>query len=72
MAAKQGIEATVHLELYVDRKGLIRRIDVLDDPGYGFAEMAVRAFDGITCTPARLKGQSVAVRLRFPVRFRLK
>jgi len=72
LAAKQGIEATVYLELFVDENGKIRKITVLKDPGYGFAEAAVNALSGITCVPAKDQGRAVAVRFRYPVRFTLK
>lgn len=71
LAARQGIEAVVYLELYIDEQGRVRRVNVLKDPGYGFAEAAVRAVTGVTCTPAKAGGHSVAVRFRFPVRFSL-
>jgi protein TonB len=72
LAAKQGIEATVYLELLIDAAGKIRKVTVLKDPGYGFAEAAVTALAGIVCTPAMIDGQAVAVRFRYPVRFALK
>jgi protein TonB len=72
LAAKQGIEANVFLELFIDDTGKIRKITVLKDPGYGFAQAAIAALSGIACTPAMVDGQPVAVRFRYPVRFTLK
>jgi TonB family protein len=72
LAAKEGIEATVYLELFIDQAGNIRKISVLKDPGYGFAEAAIQAFAGIVCQPALVEGHSVAVRFHYPIRFRLK
>jgi protein TonB len=72
LAAKQGIEATVYLELLIDDAGKIRKITVLKDPGYGFAEAAVAALSGLVCGPAKVEGRAVAVRYRYPVRFALK
>ena len=69
MAMKQGIEGVVYLELFIDENGNIRRINVLKDPGYGFAEAAVAALDGVTCKPALVNDKPVAVRFRYPVRF---
>lgn len=71
MALRQNIEAVVYLELYIDSEGLIRKIQILKDPGHGFAEAAVAALEGIQCSPARANGTSVAVRFRYPVRFTL-
>lgn len=72
LAAKQGIEATVLLDLYIDQTGHIRRVVVLKDPGYGFAEAAQKALQGLVCQPAQASGQAVAVRFRYPIRFSLK
>jgi TonB family protein len=72
LAAKQGIEATVYLELFIDQSGLIKKATVLKDPGHGFAEAALSALPGVKCSPAKIDGQSVAVRFRYPLRFQLK
>lgn len=71
MALKQGIEAVVYLELFIDNKGQIRNIKVLKDPGHGFAQAAVNAFTGITCIPAVANGKACAVKFRYPVKFTL-
>lgn len=69
MAMKQGIEGVVYLELFIDEAGNIRHINVLKDPGYGFAEAAIAALDSVTCKPALMNDKPVAVRFRYPVRF---
>lgn len=69
MAMKQGIEGVVYLELFIDAAGNIRHVNVLKDPGYGFAEAALAALDGITCKPALVNDMPVAVRFRYPIRF---
>lgn len=72
MANKQRIEGVVILELFIDAFGKIRKIEILKDPGYGFAEAATIALEGVVCTPAEANGVPVAVRFRYPVRFKLK
>ena len=72
LAAKQGVEAVVYLELYIDKNGRIRDAVVLKDPGFGFAQAALKALEGIICVPAAANGENVAVRFRYPVRFTLK
>jgi len=69
MALRQGTEGVVYLELFIDQNGYIRRVNVLKDPGYGFAEAALKALDGIVCKPAMANGKPCAVRFRYPVRF---
>lgn len=71
MALKQGIEAVVYLELFIDSNGYIKKIKVLKDPGHGFAQAAVKALEGVTCVPANANGKNCAVRYRYPVKFTL-
>ncbi|HOF84621.1 MAG TPA: energy transducer TonB [Treponemataceae bacterium] len=69
MALRQEIEGVVYLELFIDQSGVVRKILVLKDPGYGFADAAVAALTGLRCKPAYANGEPVAVRFRYPVRF---
>ena len=69
MAMKQGIEGVVYLELFIDANGNIRQVNVLKDPGYGFADAAIAALEGVICKPALVNDKPVAVRFRYPVRF---
>jgi protein TonB len=74
IALRSGIEGRVILELFIDRTGRIQRIAVLQEnpPGRGFAEAAVKAFEGQRCRPAEANGEPVSVRYRYPISFRLK
>ena len=72
MARRQGLEGTVFLELFIDEQGRIRSIEVLRDPGFGFAQAAIAALEGIRVRPAEANGVPVAVRYRYPVRFQLR
>ncbi|OHD13968.1 MAG: hypothetical protein A2086_10550 [Spirochaetes bacterium GWD1_27_9] len=71
LAAKQEIEGSVILEVSIDQNGNIRGITVLKDPGYGFAQAALKAMEGIKVIPARANGVPVAVKYRYPIRFAL-
>ncbi|MDR2483232.1 MAG: energy transducer TonB [Treponema sp.] len=73
IALRSGIEGIVHLELFVDRQGAVQRIVILreEPPGRGFGEAAVKAFTGRQGKPAEANGEAVAVRYRYPVRFRI-
>ena len=72
LANKQRIEAVVYLELYIDAAGNLRNIEILKDPGYGLAEAAIKALEGLRWAPARANGEPVAVHIRYPVPFKLK
>jgi protein TonB len=75
IARRSEIEGSVVLELFIDREGYVRNIAVLRETpeGRGFAEAAVKAFQGMKATrPAQANGEDVAVRYRWPVRFTLR
>lgn len=71
LALKQEIEAVVILEVYVDPKGIVKEAKVLKDPGYGFAEAAIKAIVGTICTKPALSTDGVPVyaKIRYPIRF---
>jgi protein TonB len=74
IAQRSGIEGMVHLELFIDKQGLVQRVVILKEnpENYGFGEAAAKAFRGRVCAPAEANGAPVAVRYRYPVRFRLR
>lgn len=74
IALRSGLEGIVYIELYIDREGRVRRVQIIKEnpPGRGFGEAAVKAFEGISGRPAQANGEAVAVRYRYPVRFQIK
>jgi protein TonB len=74
LALRSGIEGRVILELFVDREGYIRQVLILQESPQdrGFGEAAVKAFIGKRLEPARVNGETVATRYRYPVTFRIK
>ena len=74
VARRSGIEGLVYLELFIDSRGQVQRINILrENPeNRGFGEAAAAAFRGLSCKPAEANGRPVAVRYRYPVRFRLR
>ena len=71
VAKRRGIEGRVMLRLFIDAQGVLQKIIVEEDPGYGFAESAVRAFTGLSFKPASIDGRTVAVTIQYPVVFAL-
>ncbi|NBK22341.1 MAG: energy transducer TonB, partial [Spirochaetia bacterium] len=72
LAKRQGIEGLVMLRLFISASGKVERIEVEEDPGFGLAEAAVKAFTGLQGKPAVLGGKAVPATLRYPVRFSLQ
>jgi protein TonB len=74
IAQRSGLEGMVYLELVIDRQGQVRQVIVLRETpaDRGFGEAAVKAFEGLRCTPAEANGAAVGVRYRYPVRFQIR
>jgi protein TonB len=74
IARRSGLEGLVYLELFIDSRGQVQRINILREnpPNRGFGEAAMTAFRDLSCKPAEANGRPVAVRYRYPVRFRLR
>jgi protein TonB len=73
IAKRSGIEGTVYLELFIDSRGRVQRVNILREnpPGRGFGEAAAAAFLGLVGKPAESNGRPVGVHYRYPVRFRM-
>lgn len=72
LARRRGKEGVVVLRLSINETGHLTRLEVLEDPGYGFAEAAQEAVRGSSFTPAHHNGKPVAVRATLPIRFNLR
>jgi protein TonB len=74
IALRSGIEGRVILELFVDKNGIVQRINImLEEPkDRGFGEAAIRAFTSKRGAPALANGEAVSARYRYPVRFQIK
>ncbi|MDR1932374.1 MAG: energy transducer TonB [Spirochaetales bacterium] len=74
IAQRSSVEGMAYLELFIDRQGNVRRVEILKETpeGYGFGEAAAKIFRGRAASAAQANGQPVAVRFRYPVRFKLK
>ena len=73
IAQRSNIEGVVYLELFIDRQGNVRDVRILREnpPDRGFGNAALNAFKGIRGKPAESNGESVAVRYRYNINFRL-
>lgn len=57
------------LRLSISEDGQLSKAEVIEDPGYGFAEAALEAVQKSSFIPARQNGKAVAVRAILPIRF---
>jgi len=73
IAQRSNREGVVFLELFIDRQGNVRQVNILreDPPDHGFGQAAVNAFKGIRGKPAEADGEPVAVRFRYRFTFKL-
>lgn len=72
IARKMGKEGKVLLRLTIDARGTLLNVEVLEDPGYGFAEAAIRAVKKSTFIPARNAGNPVFAKALLPIKFVLE
>ena len=72
LAKRQRKEGLVILRLFLAPNGMVERIVVEEDPGYGLADAAIAAFTSFKASPALYKDEAVAVTLRYPIRFTLQ
>jgi protein TonB len=71
-ALRLGLEGLVVLLLTIDETGKVADARVVEDPGHGFGEAAVRTLrTHCRFEPARRGGEAVATTLRYKVRFEL-
>jgi protein TonB len=71
-ARRLGLEGEVKLRLIVDDTGRVRDARIIEDPGHGFGERAVRiALAYFRFRPARRGADAVATEIPFTLRFEL-
>jgi TonB family protein len=71
-AEAAGVEAEVPLELIISRSGFVDSARALVHIGYGLDEAALAAVRGYRFKSAQRLGQTVAVRMRWVMRFQLR
>jgi len=71
LAKQQGIQnVVVILELYIDKNGEIKKVNILKDPGFGFGEAVVKGLQDIKVVTAKdADGNPIAIKFRYPYRF---
>lgn len=71
-AKKAGIEGPVVMDLLIDEQGKVRQVSLIKGPGFGLNDAALAAIKNFQFRPARIKDQSVAVKIRYTYRFVLE
>jgi len=72
MAKKLGKQGKVVLRLFINEKGRLLNVEVVEPAGYGFTESAVEAVKMSTFSPARENGVGTASKALLSIRFVLK
>ena len=73
IAQEAGIEGTVVIQVFVDKKGRVKETVVLKGiPNTGLDEAAVDAIRSVRFKPAKQRGRAIGVWISIPVNFRLK
>jgi protein TonB len=74
MARKAGMEGTVWLLVYIDKRGRVKKV-IVDQPSgaeIGFEEAAVEAAWVGEWEPAEQNGKPIGLWVRYPIQFRLR
>lgn len=70
-ARNAGVQGTVVLEVYIDKNGRVRSVNIKKGIGFGCDEAAIRKVKSTVFIPARMGGKPVAVRQIISFDFRL-
>ena len=68
---EQAIEGTVLVEILVDRKGQIRKHEILESPNDELSQAVVNAIPTLEFMPAIKNGKNVSSKVLIPVNFKL-
>lgn len=71
-ARARGIEGVAVFDLLIDKDGKVRRADLISGPGYGLNESVQEALMQFRFSPATLKSQPVAVKIRYSYRIKIE
>lgn len=71
-AKRLGIEGTVYLELWVDTKGVVRKVVLVRSLYPALDKVAIQMAKQLQFTPAMQRDLPVAVRITFPYKFSLE
>jgi len=72
LARRLGKEGRVVLRLTIDEQGRLVHVEILENPGFGFAESAMDAVKRSTFIPAKKENKPFASKAILPIRFTLR
>jgi periplasmic protein TonB len=68
-AKAKNIQGLVVLNVLIDDQGKVRQAELVEGPGYGLNEAALKAIYSFEFSPAVIDKKPVAVRIRYAYRF---
>jgi TonB family protein len=71
-ARRQGIEGRVVMQIYIDKTGVVRNVEILKTPGQALSDAAMKSVTATRFSPARVNGEVRAVCMQFSLRFHLE
>lgn len=72
LAKEKEIEGIVALEILIDEQGRVRQANIISGPGFGLENAALQAIYQFRFSPAKVEGSSVAVKIRYNLKFVLE
>lgn len=71
-ATKARVQGRVVMDLLIDAEGKVREVSLVEGPGYGLNEAALRAIRNFKFRPAKIQDRVVAVKIRYAYNFVLE
>ena len=69
-ARKEGYTGDAQLSLLVDKDGVVRSVQLLNELKFGLGDRAIEIAQQLKFSPAQIKGEPVAVRIKFVILFK--
>jgi TonB family protein len=70
-AKQNGIEGRVYVKAYINKEGIVEKVDVIKGIGYGCDSVAVAAVKQTKFKPGSQRGKKIPMQVSIPVNFQL-
>jgi protein TonB len=72
IAKRAGIQGRVFVKAYVDKEGIVKKVELIKGIGGGCDEAALEAVKQIKFKPGKQRGKPVSVQVSIPILFKLQ
>ena len=72
IAKRAGVQGRVFVKAYVDKEGIVKKVELIKGIGAGCDEAALEAVKQIKFNPGKQRGKPVSVQVSVPILFKLQ